>query len=78
MISLILTACLYAHPHVCRNFEVPLTIDRVNNGMCLMIGQIEAAKPGGWVDKNPDWKLRSIQCAKPAPSFNQQKAERQL
>lgn len=77
MIHLILTACLIAHPHVCRNFDLPLTVTEINNGMCLMVGQIEAAKPGGWQDRNPDWKLRAIQCAKLARSFDQ-RAERQL
>jgi hypothetical protein len=77
MIHLIITACMISHPHVCRNFELPLTVSEINNAQCLFVGQIEAAKPGGWKDKNPEWQLRSIQCAKLAPN-NQQKAERAL
>jgi hypothetical protein len=69
MIVLIITACQIAHPHVCQNFEVPLTIDKVNQGLCMMIGQMEAAKPGGWIDQNKGWRVAAYKCATPATNF---------
>jgi hypothetical protein len=76
MIHLIITACLIADPSVCRTFELPLTETEVSLTQCFMIGQLEVAKPGGWADQNPKWQFRSLKCGKPAPSFEQHKAER--
>lgn len=74
MVHLLITACLVAHPHVCQNFTVPLTIAEVNQGMCMMIGQMEMAKPDGWQDKHPEWRVASFKCATPAFQFAKPKS----
>lgn len=68
MLSLIITACLSTHPGVCREFQLPLAVPETNQGMCQMIGQIEAAKPGGWQDNHRGWIIQEYHCARPTPT----------
>lgn len=58
MLSIILSACLVAHPDQCRDFKIPLNVN-MDAMHCTM-----AAPPyfAQWAEEHPQWQIRRWKC----------------
>ncbi len=61
MIELVLSICLIAEPHKCKDVRLSFAEQSVSTHSCLMNGQIEIAK---WMDGHPTWQVAKWSCGR--------------
>jgi hypothetical protein len=64
--TLVLTACMIQQPSVCKDINVPVTLENPTELQmpftCARVGQIEAQK---YIGTHPDWHITRWKCPKP-------------
>jgi hypothetical protein len=58
MMTIVLSACLIAHPGQCKDFRVPIDVD-MDPGRCTMVAPPYFAK---WTDEHPAWRVMRWKC----------------
>jgi hypothetical protein len=59
MIALVISACLAAHPGVCRDYRIPL-VNGIDPGHCMTNAQPHFAR---WAEHHPGWQIVRWHCA---------------
>jgi hypothetical protein len=64
MLAIVVSACLVANPTECRDFALPLAVEKVDVLRCAMVAPTYFAQ---WASEHPEWQVKSWTCKAGVP-----------